>query len=71
MCNLVQCRSDSAYAERPVALHWQGERLEVVEILARWRSPEGVGFRVIVGGGQVFELFYLETDSAWVVTLKN
>jgi hypothetical protein len=25
----VECRSEFTYAERPVAVHWQGERLEI------------------------------------------
>ena len=76
MAASVECHSDSQYAERPVALTWcgeehpQGERLEIVEILSRWRSPAGVGFRVIVQSGACFELFYDEASDSWQVEQK-
>jgi hypothetical protein len=69
----VVCRSDSEYAERPVALFWQGERLEIVEILSRWRTPEGKCFRVKAQKlpsqeEQIFELFYHEVDDMWHIS---
>jgi len=66
--DLVMCRSDSEYAERPIAVIWEGQRWEVVEILARWRTPGGKCFRVSIQDGQTFELFYDETTDAWRVT---
>jgi hypothetical protein len=69
MAELVECRSDSDYAGRPVAVYWQGERLEVQEVLARWRTPGGIWFRVTAGRGQVFELCYDEGADAWRVIL--
>jgi hypothetical protein len=78
MPDTVECRSDSQYAERPLALHWQGERLEIGEILARWRTPQGRWFRVRAGslGAQVtpssedmvFDLCYDESSDAWRIT---
>jgi hypothetical protein len=64
---LVECRSDSDYAERPVALYWQGERLEVSQIIARWRTPEGRYFQVCVEGAMFFELFYNELQDTWSI----
>lgn len=61
----VECRSDSEYAERPLALTWQGERFEVVEILGRWRGPYEKGFRVKTADGQAFELIYREMLDNW------
>ena len=69
MAELVECRSDSDYAGRPVAVYWQEERLEVHEVLARWRTPGGMWFRVNAGSGQVFELFFDEGADAWSVIL--
>jgi len=69
MSDLVECRSEVAYAERPVALHWQGQRLPVSEVLATWRIPGGMRFRVCTEGGQVFELDYDEADDEWRVSL--
>jgi hypothetical protein len=48
-------------------LHWQGQRLEVDEVLQSWRAPEGMRFQVRAADGRVFELFYnLEID-AWSI----
>lgn len=63
----VECRSDSEYAERPIALYWQGQRLPVSEILARWRTPEGKYFRVRTEDLQIFELFYAERLGEWQI----
>ncbi len=64
---MVECRSDSEYAERPLALTWQDQRLEVTEILARWRGPGEKGFRVRTRDGQVFELIYREIPEEWSI----
>ncbi|MBM3120607.1 MAG: hypothetical protein FJZ97_00295 [Chloroflexi bacterium] len=66
---LVECHSGYTYGERPIALHWQGERLLVEEIEARWRIPGGTCFRVRTQGGQVFELFYGQLYDEWRVHL--
>ena len=63
----VECRSDSAYGERPLAFTWQGERFEVIGISLRWRSPDGKGFRVSTRQGRAFDLFYSETLDAWAI----
>lgn len=63
----VECRSDSEYAGRPLALTWQGRRLEIAEILARWRGPAEQGFRVKTVDGQAFELMYRELPDEWHV----
>ena len=44
--DLVECHSGYEYAERPVALHWQGQRLEIEAVEAEWRIPGGRCFRV-------------------------
>ena len=67
---VVECHSDSQYAERPVALTWQGERMEIIETLSRWRSPAGVGFRVKVRSGVCFALFYDEASDSWQIEQK-
>ncbi len=62
----VECHSSSTYAERPVAFYWQGQRLEVERILARWRTPAASCFRVLTRGGQrAFDLQYDEGADAW------
>ncbi len=66
---LVECHSGYAYADRPIAFQWEGDRLEIDEIEARWRIPGGLRFRVRVRDGRVFELFYGELYDEWRISL--
>ncbi len=61
----VECHSGYEYAERPIALHWEGQRLSISTIQAQWRIPGGKKFRVQVEDGRIFELFYGELYSDW------
>ena len=63
--DLVECRSEYSYAQKPVALHWEGQRLEICAIQAEWRSPSGRNFRVLASDGRHFELFYGELYDEW------
>ncbi len=65
LADLVECYSGQAYAERPLALHWQGQRLLVAETLNRWRTPYGRAFQVRTTDRRVFELFYDEGQQTW------
>lgn len=65
----VECHSGYKYGERPLALHWEGQRLEVREVLAAWRAPEGPRFRVRAENGQCFELSYQEFADEWEIRL--
>jgi hypothetical protein len=65
----VECRSDAEFAERPLAVVWQGLRLEVAEVLSRWRGPRERGFRVKTTSGQAFDLTYRELEDEWNVQL--
>ena len=67
--NPVECLSGHTYAERPIALLWEGEQLNIVEIVARWRIPGGRCFRVQAENDQLFELFYSEQQDEWRVSL--
>lgn len=64
---LVECHSGYAYAERPVAFLWEGNRLEIEAIEAQWRIPDGKRFRVRTQDGRIFELFYDELCDEWRV----
>ena len=64
---LVECRSDTEYAERPIALHWQAQRLEIAEILYRWQTPDGKCFRVRTADDQLFELTYNQIADRWQI----
>lgn len=66
MCSKkVEAHSGYTYGERPVALHWEGERLPIAAIGTRWRVPGGPGFRVEVDDGRRFELLYVELHDDW------
>jgi hypothetical protein len=67
MADLVECRSDSEYAERPLALTWQGRRFEIAEILASWRGPNEKGFRITTVDGMAFDLAYREIPDEWQI----
>lgn len=67
MMNAVECRSDTAFAERPLSLTWQGCKYEIAEIIARWRGPAERGFRVKTTDGCAFELTYWEIPDEWQV----
>jgi hypothetical protein len=61
----VNCYSGYEYVGRPQAFSWQGRRHEVCRVLAEWRSPDGKHYRVLAENGQVFELSYDESQTAW------
>jgi hypothetical protein len=63
----VECLSGLEYAERPLALTWNGKRYEVAEILSRSRAPDEKRFRVKTMDGQVFELIYREVPDEWKI----
>ena len=65
MSSIVECHSEFAYAEKPIALTMNNIRLEVTEILSRWRSPGAIHFRVDTAARQIFELTYDEATDAW------
>lgn len=65
MPDTVECHSGYEYAERPSAVWWEGQRLEVAEVEAQWRISGGKKFRVRTVTGQVFELLYVELYDEW------
>lgn len=65
--NIVECRSDTEYAERPLSLKWDGFHYEIAEIISRWRGPGEKGFCVKTADGQAFELTYQEISDTWHV----
>lgn len=71
MKQVVECYSGSTYAERPVAVHWQGQRLVVEQVLRSRRTPVGIGFDVIITGGHTLELDYCTAQDLWTVVVKQ
>jgi hypothetical protein len=68
MVDNVECYSGSVYPERPTALHWQGRRLEIAEVLQAWHLPSGRRFRVRTVDLQVFELVYRQAEDDWLIS---
>jgi hypothetical protein len=67
---VVECYSGQTYAERPLALYWEGERFEITEILSRWRSPGEIYFLVRIEDGRIFQLVYYDTEDVWSIELR-
>jgi hypothetical protein len=65
MSESVECHSEYEYAERPLALTWNGQRLEISDILEQWHNPGEKCFRVRTTEGQMFELCYGEFTDEW------
>lgn len=64
---LVECHSGYTYAERPIALWWEGQRLVIEQVEAEWHIPGGRRFRVRTEDDRIFELFYGELYDEWRV----
>jgi len=64
---MVECLSSSTLPERPLALTWEGRRLEIEAILARWRTPETCCFRVRTADGRNFDLSFHQVRTDWQV----
>ncbi|MEJ5313772.1 MULTISPECIES: hypothetical protein [Anaerolinea] len=63
----VECRSEYTYPQRPVALWFDQNRVEVAEVESESRTPQGKVFRVRLANGRCFELLYEELTDAWSV----
>lgn len=61
----VVCRSEYEYAQRPVAVWLNGERLAVEAVEAEWRTAGGKSFRVRCAGGTWMTLIYDEDGESW------
>ena len=44
----VEAYAGASYPERPTAIHWQNQRLQIVRVLRSWRTPEALHFQVEV-----------------------
>ena len=67
MAELVECHSGFTYADRPVALTWEGQRLEIIQILAEWLTPEKKHFRVRTTDAREFKLAYHPATDEWQI----
>lgn len=63
----VRCYAGASYPERPIALEWEGCWLEVVELTAQARTPEGLQFDVLAEDARRYRLaWHAETDE-WAI----
>lgn len=61
----VECYAGHRYPERPRAFVWEGARVVVEEVERRWRTPNGLAFRIRAADGRRFTLTYDEAADAW------
>ncbi len=64
---IVECHSGFTYAERPVSLIWNNQRLEVDSILATWLAPGERHFKVRTRDQAIFELIYQDEKDEWQI----
>ena len=67
MVEPVECRSDWAYAQRPLAFTWQGQRIAVLEVLADSHTPDDRRFIVRTAELGNFELVYDLNLDQWII----
>ena len=63
----VECRSDWAYAQRPLTFHWQRQRRTIQAVLAEARTPDGMQFVVRTTEHELFELSYQQLIDQWTI----
>lgn len=64
---VVECHSGHAYAGRPIAFSYLGERFTIKNIDAEWRSPNGKHFQLTTDQGYRVELFYDVAKDSWKI----
>jgi hypothetical protein len=65
----VKCTSGYTYAQRPVSFTFEGQEIQVKEIVAEWREPAAKKFVVLSEHGQQFELGYQIEEQQWQILL--
>jgi hypothetical protein len=67
--SIVGCLSGGKYADRPVYILWDGERLPVAAVLDRTRHPDGERFDIAVEDGRRFHLAYSSRRDIWRIEM--
>jgi hypothetical protein len=62
----VECYAGYQADEIPLRFYLGTKKIEVLEILARWYSPEHAGFRVRAGDGLDYVLRHDRFNDAWL-----
>jgi hypothetical protein len=67
----VRCYAGVSCPERPVAFEWEGQWLEVVEVLRHARTPEGLLFDLLAQDGRRYRLNWDANQDGWRIMAKN
>ncbi len=70
MTDLVRCRSDQTYAQRPTEVWLEGAWRPVTAIVATWKEPAARGFRVLLEGYIIVDVRYLEDQDTWEIVRR-
>ena len=65
----VETYSGARLHDHPRRFTFQGEWLEVVRILERWRDPEFLGFLVVASDSRSYHLKYQLHQDVWEVSV--
>lgn len=63
----VECYSDTAYADRPLAVIFERKRLTVKDVISAEHVPTGKHFRVRLEDGRETDLYYAEAEDLWTI----
>jgi hypothetical protein len=61
----VECHAGYRGEESPRRFRFEGRTVEIADVLARWREPQAVFFRVRSVGGGVYVLRRQEPTGEW------
>jgi hypothetical protein len=64
----VQCYSGASYAERPIALIWQGSQYKISSVLSSQFTPSGKRFEVVLENGCTISLYYQTNSDLWTAS---
>ncbi len=61
----VEAQFDRDGTPRPTAFFWRGRRYVIMSLGRRWEHEGAQHMLVMAPVGQVYELAYLQSESAW------
>lgn len=67
----VSSYSGYTYAQEPRSFTYEGRCYQVSSIKAVWREPEGLFFRVEVGGEDLLVITYKESADKWYLSREG
>jgi hypothetical protein len=63
----VRCYAGAGYPERPLAFEWEGRWQEVIELLRRAHTPDGLMFDVLAEDGRRYRLAWDARTDEWAI----